>query len=154
LFAVLDEPFSGLDPLNQEKFIGYIRELNEQGTTILLSSHQMSLVEKIAQKVFLINNGREVFNGTLGEIYQNFGRQHILDISFSSEMPVEKLQSIGQAEDITIVGEQQVMMTFRAGTKLPEILGTLADFEGISNIKSHNSSLHDIFLNLVKESRK
>lgn len=149
-FAILDEPFAGLDPLNQEKFIGYIKELNEQGTTILLSSHQMPLVEKIAHKVFLINNGEELFNGTLSDIYRNFGQQHILDISFTAEIPIDQLHLPEFAENIAREGEQQVKITFRAGIELNQILGHLAGIKGISNIKSHNSSLHDIFLNIVK----
>ncbi len=149
-FAILDEPFSGLDPLNQEKFIGYIKELNEQGTTILLSSHQMSLVEKIAHKVFLINQGKELFNGTLMDIYQNYGQQHILDISFACEVPLEKFQLLPSLENMSPVGTQQVKVTFSPGAELKEILGNLSGMDGISNIKSHNSSLHDIFLNIVK----
>jgi len=149
-FAILDEPFSGLDPLNQEKFIEYIRELNEQGTTILLSSHQMSLVEKIAHRVFLINQGKELFNGSLMDIYKSFGQQHILDISFASEVPHEKFRLLPNVENLSPVGTQQVMVTFNPGTELKEILGNLSMMEGITNIKSHNSSLHDIFLNMVK----
>ena len=149
-FAILDEPFAGLDPVNQEKFIGYIKELNEGGTTILVSSHQMPLVEKIANKVFLINNGEGLYNGTLTDIYKNFGQQHILDISFSTEVPHNELQLIAFAENIVTEGEQQVKITFRAGIELNQILGRLAGIGGISNIKSHNSSLHDIFLNIVK----
>jgi ABC-2 type transport system ATP-binding protein len=150
-FAILDEPFSGLDPQNQEKFIEYIRELNEQGTTILLSSHQMSLVEKIARKVFLINNGEELFNGTLTDIYKNFGQQQILDISFASEIPHDKLKLLKNTENITSMGEHMVNVTFLTGTDFKQILGNLAAIEGITNIKSHNSSLHDIFLKIVKE---
>lgn len=150
-FAILDEPFSGLDPLNQEKFIEYIKELNEQGTTILLSSHQMSLVEKIAGKVFLINHGNELFNGTLTDIYNSFGQQHILEISFSGEIPHDKLQVLQGVENIATVGAQQVKLTFHAGTELNQVLGKLAAIEGLSHIKSHNSSLHDIFLNIVKQ---
>jgi len=69
-FLILDEPFSGLDPLNQEIFIDFIKEINNQGTTILLSAHQMSLVEKVANKLFLINNGNELYNGSLSNLYQ------------------------------------------------------------------------------------
>jgi ABC-2 type transport system ATP-binding protein len=149
-FAILDEPFTGLDPQNQEKFIEYIKEINEQGTTILLSSHQMSLVEKIACKVFLINNGTELFNGTLMDIYKNFGHQHILDISFATGIPIDKLQSLKDAEKVVTMGMQQVKITFRTGTDLKHILGNLATIEGINNIKSQNSSLHDIFLDIIK----
>ncbi|MDP3641678.1 MAG: ATP-binding cassette domain-containing protein [Bacteroidota bacterium] len=150
-FAILDEPFSGLDPQNQEKFIEYIKELNEKGTTILLSSHQMPLVEKIAHKVFLMNSGEALFNGTLTDIYKNFGQQHIIDISFTNDIPHEKLHLLKYAENIAGIGENLVKVTFHPIAELKQILGNLAKIEGIANIKSHNSSLHDIFLKIVKE---
>ena len=58
-FAILDEPFSGLDPLNQEFFSTLIRELRDDGMTILLSAHQMQVVEKLADRVLLMNRGSE-----------------------------------------------------------------------------------------------
>ena len=67
-FAVLDEPFSGLDPLNQEVFAAVFRELRDEGMTVLLSAHQMQLVEKLADRVLLMNNGREVLSGTVDEM--------------------------------------------------------------------------------------
>src|SRR5437868_2966938 len=69
-FAVLDEPFSGLDPLNQEFFSQLIRGLRDQGMTVLLSAHQMQLVEKLADRVLLMNRGREVLSGTVDELRQ------------------------------------------------------------------------------------
>ena len=54
-FAILDEPFSGLDPLNQEFFSTLIRELHDDGMTILLAPHQMQIVEKLADRVLLMN---------------------------------------------------------------------------------------------------
>ncbi len=150
-FVILDEPFSGLDPQNQEKFIEFIREMNEQGTTILLSSHQMSLVEKIARKVFLINNGEEIFNGSLADLYKTFGRQHILDISFSSEASLSKMKLLKNIENTSASGENSLSITFLAGTDFKQILSELSAIDGITNIKSNNSSLHDIFLKIVKE---
>ena len=67
-FAILDEPFSGLDPLNQELFIGLVQELRDAGTTVLLSAHQMPLVERLADRVFLMHRGREIQYGTVAEI--------------------------------------------------------------------------------------
>jgi ABC-2 type transport system ATP-binding protein len=150
-FAILDEPFAGLDPLNQEKFIEYIKELNEQGTTILLSAHQMALVEKVANKVFLINQGIELFNGTLIDIYKQFRQQHLIEVSFSSEIPREKLKLLPNVQSISAESNQNAKIAFIAGTDLNQVLYMLSDFHDITNIKSHNSSLHDIFLNIVKE---
>lgn len=150
-FAILDEPFSGLDPLNQEKFIDYIKELNEQGTTILLSSHQMPLVEKIAGKVFLIHQGREIFQGTLKTLFNNFGQQLILEITFKAAVPLEKLQLVPEIEEIIRVDSTQVKIIFRPGIEINQALIKLAAIGDIANIKSHHANLHDIFLNLLKK---
>ena len=150
-FAILDEPFSGLDPLNQELFIEYIRELNAQGCTVLLSSHQMQLVEKIARKIFLINHGKELYKGSLSGIYNAFGLQHTLELIFESEVPIETLEKINGAEMVSALDSNGAKVVFSAEKKLPEIMKDLSALQGITNIKSQNSSLHDIFLQLVKK---
>lgn len=62
-FAILDEPFSGLDPLNQELFLDLVRGLRDNGTTVLFSAHQMALVERLADRVFVMHRGRELLHG-------------------------------------------------------------------------------------------
>ncbi len=66
--VALDEPFSGLDPVNQDIFLRLLRELRDEGTAILLSSHQLDLVERLADRFLLLSRGREVLSGTLDEI--------------------------------------------------------------------------------------
>jgi len=71
--AILDEPFSGLDPLNQELFLELVRELRDDGTTILFSAHQMQLVERLADRVVLLGQGKTAAEGTLDELRQGWG---------------------------------------------------------------------------------
>jgi len=149
-FAILDEPFSGLDPLNQEKFIEYIREINQQGTTILLSAHQMSLVEKIAGKIFLINQGREVYHGSLSGIYNAFGKNHIVDLEFRSPVNRDMFLSLPGVEQVNPIDNHRIGLTFGTGTDLNQALAELSAIEGLSNISSHKPDLHEIFLKLVK----
>ena len=149
-FAVLDEPFSGFDPLNQEKFIDFIREINNQETTILLSAHQMPLVEKIANKVFLINNGKELYNGSLSGIYQTFGKKQIIELQLESPVNESSLQQLTGIESITIINDLRVKLTFGQITDLKSVLNQLAKVEGICDITSHKPDLHEIFLQLVK----
>jgi ABC-2 type transport system ATP-binding protein len=153
-FAILDEPFSGLDPMNQEKFIDYIKEINKQGTTILLSAHQMSLVEKIADKVFLINNGQEVYNGSLTGIYEAFGKNHIIDLQYKLPVTESIFQTLSGLESVSQLNDCQVQLIFGQETDLNKALSELSGIEGISNITSHKPDLHDIFLQLVKTHRK
>lgn len=149
-FAILDEPFSGLDPLNQEIFIEFIREINKQGTTILLSAHQMQLVEKTAHKIFLINKGEELYNGSLTGIYETYGNRHIIELHYKSGLNENSLKNIGGVESIEIIDNYLVKMTFEQNTDMKTILSDLSKLEGVFDVSSHKPSLHDIFLNLVK----
>ncbi len=67
-FAILDEPFSGLDPINQEIFLALVRGLRDAGTTVLFSAHQMSLVERLADRVFVMHRGRELLHGSVADL--------------------------------------------------------------------------------------
>ena len=69
---ILDEPFSGLDPVSQEVFKREIRELAGQGAAILLSSHQMNLVEELCDRLLMIHRGEKVIEGSLNEVKQRY----------------------------------------------------------------------------------
>lgn len=150
-FAILDEPFSGLDPLNQEIFIDFIKEINNQGTTILLSAHQMSLVEKLANKIFLINNGNEVYNGSLSGIYQSFGEQIIIELQLESPISETTFQFLNGVESVHSIDDLRVKITFEQKTNLKSVLNDLTKVDGIRDITSHKPDLHEIFLQLVKK---
>jgi len=145
-FAILDEPFSGLDPLNQELFIEYIQELNRQGCTVILSSHQMQLVEKIAGKLLLINKGKELFNGSLVDIYKNHSTQHTIELTFHKKSDFFMTKGIEGAETVNVGENGKVQITFAHGIELSKIMGMLSAIEGIASISSQQSNLHDIYL--------
>jgi ABC-2 type transport system ATP-binding protein len=149
-FAILDEPFSGFDPLNQENFIDFIKEINNQGTTILISAHQMPLVEKIANKVFLINNGTELYNGSLSGIYQTFGKNQIIELQLESPVNRLTLQNLTGIESVIIIDDFRVKLTFGEKTDMKSVLSQLVKVEGICDITSHKPDLHEIFLQIVK----
>lgn len=73
MLVVLDEPFSGLDPINQELMIDVIAELRARRATVLLSAHQMSLVERVADRAAFLRQGRIVREGTLSELRSEAG---------------------------------------------------------------------------------
>ena len=153
-FAILDEPFSGLDPLNQEIFIGYIKELNKQGTTILLSAHQMQLVEKIAHKVFLINNGKELYNGNLENIYKIHGDKQIIELHFKSPLNKSEVLALNGAENVELIDQTKVIFTFGKEYEMKNALSDIAKLDGVYSISSHRPNLHEIFLTLVKKHKQ
>lgn len=151
LFVILDEPFSGLDPLNQEKFIGFIKEINNQGTTILISAHQMALVEKIATKVLLINKGSALYNGSLSGIYTAFGKNNIIELQLDARVDETVFHQLTGIENITLIDDWHIKLTFKQQTDLKKIMSELIPIEGITDITSHKADLHEIFLQLVKK---
>lgn len=90
--VVLDEPFSGLDPVNQVLFKDVLLELKEQGKAIIFSTHQMDQAEKLSDTLCLINRGRVVLDGTVREVKGRYGKNSVRvefegDGSFMSGLP-------------------------------------------------------------------
>lgn len=91
LLLILDEPFSGFDPINQQLIKDVILDLLDNGKIIILSTHQMDTAEKLCSEILLINEGKEVLSGDLSEIKKKFGGNHVKfgyegDIRFLNEM--------------------------------------------------------------------
>lgn len=82
--VILDEPFSGLDPVHQDLIKDFIGELRDEGMTVLLSSHQMNRVEELCDRIFLIHRGECVMYGDLSEIKESFG-DHIVHVRFDGD---------------------------------------------------------------------
>lgn len=82
--VILDEPFSGLDPVNQLLLKEIIGELQQQGTTVIFSTHQMEQVEKLCDRICLINRGRSILYGDLKQIKKEYGQQ-MLAIDYSGD---------------------------------------------------------------------
>ncbi len=74
---ILDEPFSGLDPVAQELLKEIVLELKAEGKTIIFSTHQMEVAEKICDDICMINKSRKVLDGTLREVKSSFGRNSV-----------------------------------------------------------------------------
>ncbi len=89
---ILDEPFSGFDPINQQLIKDLILDFVSEGKIIILSTHQMEIAEKLCSEIFLIDSGKEVLSGSLSEIKKKFGTNHIRidyqgDASFIKSIP-------------------------------------------------------------------
>lgn len=88
---ILDEPFSGFDPINQQLVKDVILDLLDNGKIIILSTHQMDTAEKLCSEILLINEGKEVLSGELSEIKKKFGGNHVMfayegDVKLLNEM--------------------------------------------------------------------
>lgn len=147
-FAVLDEPFSGLDPLNQDVFLALIQELRDGGTTILLSAHQMQLVERIADRVIVMNRGRSLLNGTMPEIRRMWATGSRLRLRIAGERDVGFLAAHSgvRAEP---VGEDEVEVLVDDGVAMGPVLAALGDRLDIREVHSFPVTLHDVYVRAV-----
>ncbi len=88
---VLDEPFSGLDPINMELFVEVIRDFQKQGSMVVFSSHQLDMVESFCEELVVLEKGKAVIEGRIDQIKKDFEK---LNIKIVGDVDVEKLRSI------------------------------------------------------------
>jgi ABC-2 type transport system ATP-binding protein len=90
---ILDEPFSGLDPVNANLLKDEIYELHKQGTSIIFSTHRMEQVEEICDQIVLINKGENVLQGSVGGIKQQF-KENLFRVDYTGDLPVDALSRL------------------------------------------------------------
>src|SRR5690625_88470 len=146
---ILDEPFSGLDPVSQDLFRDEIRQLANDGTAILLSSHQMNLVEEMCDRLFMMHQGKRVVYGPLDEVkteYANF--KCTMRGSFEERL----LQRIPQVEQIeTINGE--AILYLEKDIHPASWLSHLPEQLNIQELSIDRISLHEIFVQIATGER-
>lgn len=141
---IVDEPFSGLDPVNTQMVKDLLREQRQKGVTVVLCSHQMHLVEELCDRIVLIDHGKVMLYGTLDEIYRKFSGNALL-VKSDRELPslpgVERLEAHNGA----------VKLHLEPGAKPQEILRQLV-MQGI-NLEQFEISvptLDEIFIRVVQ----
>ncbi|MCX7876994.1 MAG: ATP-binding cassette domain-containing protein [Melioribacteraceae bacterium] len=153
-FAILDEPFTGFDPINQEIFLMIIKELSEKGTTILLSAHQMHLVEKIADKVLLINNGKSIASGTIEELKKENIASEKLILKFEGNPDFNFFQNDVAVERIEKISDGEIKILLKQNKSLSELLIKASSIFKINSITTEHITLHDIFIEKVKQDKE
>ncbi len=148
-FIVLDEPFSGLDPINQDLFRDLILELKARGTTVLLSSHQMNLVEGLCDRILLVHQGRALVYGPLREIKRTHGRDHVF-LEFQGD--ARFLRSDARVKELQL-NEGHAELVLSPHVSINAFLASLTSHLEIEQISIEKSPLHEIFVDLVKQER-
>lgn len=147
--VLFDEPFSGLDPVNQDFFKEIIRELQAGGTTVLLSAHQMNLVEELCDSIFLINHGREVLSGKLQEIKESY-KENIVELRFD---PAEDSTFLKMIPGLRILQEQPgwAIMRYSGSAGINPLLRELGSKLTVSAITVEKPPLHEIFIETIRK---
>jgi ABC-2 type transport system ATP-binding protein len=146
----LDEPFSGLDPINQEKVISFLQLLRQQGTTIILSAHQMSLVEKLADRFMLMNKGKATLYGSIKDIRQAAQLGTNLTVTFSDPVNIESFLLTEQIIQVISIDTHTIQFTLAPSCHVPQFLQSMLAEHQIESLQTEQPSLHDIYIDSVK----
>ncbi len=150
-FAILDEPFSGLDPINQERLVDLIRELRDSGVTILLSAHQMALVERLADRVLLLDHGHAILHGDMAQLRREAGLGSRLLVEFRDAVPPDLTDPTDLPGMLdAVVDGKQVRLQLAADSDINPILRRLGQGATITALHSERPGLHEIYLDAVR----
>lgn len=143
---ILDEPFSGLDPVNSNIIKEEIYNLAQNGSTIIFSTHRMEQVEEICDHIVLVNKGSKILDGTVQNIKQDF-KENLFSIGF------EQIPGVDDTQIFEVVNhkDQSYILKIRDGYKQNDVLRYFLDRNaGIISFSELLPSLNDIFIKLVE----
>ena len=145
---ILDEPFSGLDPVNANLLKDEISELHRNGTTIIFSTHRMEQVEEICERIVLINKGQLVLEGEVQEVKQRY-KQHLFSIQYEGDLNTAIFQ---EKANVLTQKDGEITLQLSEGNNTNMILSQLIDNN--IKIKAFNEilpSINEIFIKIVGE---
>ena len=149
---ILDEPFSGFDPVNAQVIREEILRLKEEGATIILSTHNMESVEELCDNIALFNKSHVVITGGVDEIRRKYGNNNVelvytSQTAVASEVGVFKVMS-----DVDDSGRHTAVLTIEAGASTNDVLKSIiAQGVAVNSFKELVPRMNDIFIKLVTE---
>lgn len=141
---ILDEPFSGLDPVNAQVLKDAVLEMRRRGATVVFSTHDMSTAERMCDRIFMIFRGRKVLDGSLESIQDQYGADTVrvrtsTGAAALAGMPdVEAVNDFGQMQEVRVKGDPQAF------------LARLAARAAVYHFEVTRPSLQDIFVRIAK----
>jgi ABC-2 type transport system ATP-binding protein len=147
---ILDEPFTGLDPVNADAIREAVLELRAAGATVVLSTHDMAVAEKMCDAIIMIFKGKKVLDGPLASIQDRFGSD-VLRIQIEDGRPA--LEGLEGVEKVTDFGQFQELRVQR-GRDPQAVLAALLSRGRLKSFEIAKPSLHDIFVRVVNSESK
>jgi ABC-2 type transport system ATP-binding protein len=142
---ILDEPFTGLDPVSADAIRASILELRERGATVILSTHDMSVAESMCDSIVMIYRGNKVLDGTLTDIQSQYGSD---TIRVSTDRGLSCLQDLPGVERIRDLGQSQELRMAQ-GCDPQQVLRILLSRTAVHGFSVMRPSLHDIFVRIA-----
>ena len=144
---ILDEPFTGLDPVNLEVVKNAVLDLRERGATVIFSTHDMNVAEKMCDFIFMIFRGRKVLDATLAAIQDEYGSD---TIRLRAEGGMSRLNGLAGVEKAIDFGRFQELK-MRPGTDPQRVLSDIMARTRVHSFEVAKPTLYDIFLRIAGE---
>ena len=141
---ILDEPFSGLDPVNAQVLKDAVLEIRRRGTTVVFSTHDMGTAERMCDRIFMIFRGRKVLDGTLQEIQYQYGAD---TVRLRTAGGAAALAGLPEIESVNDFGQLQEV---RLATDPQAFLARLASRTPVFHFEVTRPSLQDIFVRIAR----
>ncbi len=147
--AILDEPFSGFDPVNQDLVSQMIRELRSAGMTIVLSAHHMDLVEDLADYILLMHQGRGVLRGTMAGIRAGSGIGQRLNVTFAGDASAVDLAGLDGVDEVLAQTASTARLALGRSAVVGSVLHELTGRAEVVDVDTDTPSLREIYLATV-----
>lgn len=147
--VILDEPFSGLDPVNAMLLKDVVREQISKGKIVLFSSHQMSYIEEFCDRIAILNNGKVALHGELRDIKRDYPRDRLV---VRTEDPDAVMADFGPACSLSESGE--LFIRLASAEEKRAVMTRLAENYDIDEVRVFEPSLNDIFVEYAGDAAK
>ena len=144
---ILDEPFSGLDPVNVELFKSVILKLKQEGTSIIFSSHRMEHVELFCEKLVVLVKGKSVLSGYLKDIKNDYRQKNVHVIGDIDISKIEKLDYVKEIETFT----DEYIIKIADNSYTNELFKEISKYKNITKFIVEEPTLNEIFISKVGE---
>ena len=142
---ILDEPFTGLDPINVRLLKDAVKDLQKKGCSIIFSSHQMEYIEDFCEELIILVHGKAVINGNLNEIKENYAKKNI-HIK-GDNLPIEKIKKVNGVESVEEKANEYVVH-IKNNEIASQIFALIKECK-ITKYVVADASLNEIFIHYV-----
>ena len=147
---ILDEPFSGFDPVNADIIKNEILELNKQGATFIFSTHRMESVEELCDQIALINRSKKILDGSVDEIKATY-RNNTYWIEYEGDYNVKSVNDLFDVlQTENVKGKKLIKIQLHTNKTVNEVLSNLLPLISISKLDEVIPTMNEIFIDKVK----
>jgi ABC-2 type transport system ATP-binding protein len=139
---VLDEPFSGLDPINTELFVQVIRDFQKQGSMVVFSSHQLDHVESFCEEIIVLEKGKAVISGRIDQVKKDFKKQNI---KIKGDVDIQHLKSISGVYQV-IENSNEIIVKIENDDVIARVFDYIKTCQHVTRFDVEQAKLSEIFI--------